>query len=149
MNDGPQYPSYPGPDNGDGHPSGQWPPGYGQAPTPPPGYGQPPPLPGYGQAPPTGGHGFPPQTYGYAPAPPATNGKAVAGLVLGIVSMVFCWLGFLIGIAAIVFSVLAHKEISARPPGTTSGSGLATAGLVTGILGTVIWGGIIALMIWA
>lgn len=158
MSDGPQYPSYPGEE-----PSpGATPPGYGQAP-PPPGYGQAPPPPGYGQAPPPPGYGQVPPAYGQVPppgygqvppgygygyqGPPKTNGKAVAGLVLGIVSILFCYLGVLIGPVAIILSVMAGKEITAQPPGTAGGKGMATAGLVTGIIGTVIWGAVVALVV--
>jgi hypothetical protein len=114
----------------------------------PPGYGQAPP-PGYGQVPPG---------YGYPPAPPTSN-KAVAGLVLGIASILFCYLGLLLGPAAIIVSVLARKDIDAAqtrfqhgyqtgpPQGPVRGKGMAITGLVTGIIGTVIWGGFLALVI--
>lgn len=144
MTDRPQYPSYPADDSSGTTPPAA--PGYGQAP-PPPGYGQAPPPPGYGQVPP--GHGQLPPGFGYGYAPPQapTNGKAVAAMVLGIVSIVFCYLGVLIGPAAIVVSVLASRELGAQPPGAVPGKGMATAGLVTGIIGTVIWGAIITLII--
>ncbi|MET0928950.1 MAG: DUF4190 domain-containing protein [Aeromicrobium sp.] len=161
MSDGPQYPSYPGEDAPSGaqpapgaspsHGQVPPPPGYGQAP-PPPGYGQAPP--GYGQAPPAYGQ-VPPPGYGQAPhgygygyqGPPKTNGKAIAALVLGILSIVFCYLGVLIGPVAIVLSVMASREIAAQPPGTAGGKGMATAGLVTGIIGTLIWGVLDALVL--
>lgn len=158
MSDRPQYPSYPG-DEGQPPAAGQQPgqsppeqqpPAYGQV--PPPGYGQTPPAygqappPGYGQVPP--GYGQPPQPgfghvppgYGQPPAPyvPSST-KAVFSLVLGIVSILFCYLGALLGPAAIILSVLAGREIDERP-GALAGKGMATAGLVTGIIGTVIWG---------
>lgn len=139
MSDRPQYPSYPG----DGEPAGgQPPPGYGYPPPPP---SQPPPY-GYvpqGYAP----QGQPPQGYGYPPNPPRSNGMAITSLVLGILSIVSCWLGVVLGILAVVFSIVARKQISAQAPGTMTGTGMATAGLVTGIVGTLIWGGIIALMV--
>ncbi|MET0930437.1 MAG: DUF4190 domain-containing protein [Aeromicrobium sp.] len=159
MSDRPSYPSYPGEDEPSTQPTyGQvpQPPDHGQ--TPPPGYGQVPPAygqvpPGYGQVPP--GYGQVPPAYGQAPpgygygyqAPPKTNGKAVAGLVLGIVSILFCYLGLLIGPVAIILSVMAGREITAQPPGTAGGKGMATAGLVTGIIGTVIWGAVVALIV--
>jgi hypothetical protein len=119
------------------------PPGYGQA--PPPGYGQVPP-PGYGQVPPPGYAHLPLLGYGFAPAVPTSN-KAVAGMVLGIVSILFCYLGVLIGPVAVVFSVLARRDIDARLPQPMNGRGMATAGLVTGIIGTLIWAAVIALII--
>ena len=60
------------------------------------------------------------------------NGFAVAALVLGIISIVLCFIPFLSGIIAIlaiVFGIIALK--SAR-------RGMAIAGLVTGILGLLL-----------
>lgn len=128
MSDQPQYPSYPGSDG----PQGQQPPAYGQ-----PAYGQQPPAygqPAYGQQPPA-----------YGP-PPRTNGKALWGMIAGIVSLVFCYVGLLIGPVAIVLSILGKKDI-ARSNGTQTGSGMATAGLVTGIVGTAVWAVLIALLV--
>lgn len=176
MSDHPQYPTYPGDDGS--KPSqpapDQQPPGYGQAPPQqgfgqvPPGYGQVPPQQGLGPPPGYGQQGYghvppgygPPPGYGYPYAPvPATSTKAVVSLVLGIVSIVFCYLGVLIGPAAIVLAVIAKREIGEASPGpyvapgqptpTPSGSGMATAGLVTGIVGTVIWGALDVLTIIA
>lgn len=69
-----------------------------------------------------------------APPPrPRTNGFAVAALVLGIVGL--C--GF-IGILGLIFGVLAKEKI--RQTGQ-AGEGLATAGIVLGIIsivGTVV-----------
>jgi hypothetical protein len=141
VSDHPQYPTYPGDDGSEPtKPSQEQPlPGYGQQPLP--GYGQAPP-PGYGQAPPPGYGQQPPSGYGYPPPYRPTPTQAVFSLVLGVISILFCYLGVLIGPAAIVLSVVARKDIESKPPGTMSGAGLATAGLVTGIIGTVIWGAI-------
>jgi len=68
------------------------------------------------------------------------NGIAVASLVLGIVSIVFSWIWFLAlpaGIVAIVLGVKARKLGGPK-------AGMATAGLVMGIIGTVL-GGIVAI----
>jgi hypothetical protein len=146
VTDRPQYPSYPGDDDAPAAPAGTEPlPGYGQM---PPAYGQPA-IPGHGQAPPPAYGQVPPPGYGYGYPPPqaSTNGKAVAGLVLGIVSIVFCYLGVLIGVAGIILSVMAGREINSQPPGAVPGKGMATAGLVTSIIGTVIWGAVVVLMI--
>ena len=157
MSDQPQYPRYPGEDPEPAPGSTQ---GWGQAP-PPPAYGQAPPS--YGQTPPAYGqtpeHGFgpPPQQqgygypqphpgYGYAPRPQSST-KAVLGLVFGIVSILFCYVGLLIGPAAIVLSVMARKEIDEAPHGAIEGRGMAIAGLATGIIGTVIWAAVIALIV--
>ncbi|MGI6498315.1 MAG: hypothetical protein ACOX0U_05775 [Oscillospiraceae bacterium] len=63
------------------------------------------------------------------------KGKAIASLVLGIVSLIFAWIGYfaIIGIAAsivgIVLSVSAKKTL---PP---QEAGIATAGMVCSIVG--------------
>ena len=59
---------------------------------------------------------------------------AVWSLILGIGSLV-C-LGFVAGIPAIILSSSAKRRIR-ESGGMLSGSGLATAGLITGIIGTV------------
>ena len=62
-----------------------------------------------------------------------SNGLAVASLVLGIVSIVFSffiqWLGLIIGIVGIVLGVMAKKK---------NPCGMATAGLVLSIIGTIL-----------
>jgi prepilin-type processing-associated H-X9-DG protein len=61
-----------------------------------------------------------------------TSRKAVLSLVLGVASML-CWV--VTSIPAIVLAILSIREISASN-GRLRGTGLAIAGLVTGILGT-------------
>jgi hypothetical protein len=89
--------------------------------------GQPPPpgQPGPGQYPAPG-------QYPVAAAP--ASGKATTSLVLGIVSLVFC--GLLLGIPAMIVARQAKQEIRASN-GHMGGEGLATAGFVTGLLGTL------------
>src|SRR5437763_1134677 len=65
------------------------------------------------------------------PPRPTTNGLAVASLVLSIV-----WLGGLGSLLAVIFGARARGQVN-RSQGTQSGSGLATAGLVIGILGVI------------
>ena len=61
-----------------------------------------------------------------------SNGYAIAALVLGIVSIVFSfflqWLGLILGIVGIILAVIAKKK---------NPTGMATAGLVLSIIGTV------------
>jgi len=92
---------------------------------PPGGYGAPPPG-GYGGPPPPGGYG------GYGAPAAGTSKKAIWSLVLGIVGLCFC--GFFTGIPAIILSRSAKSDIARTGQG---GSGLATAGLVLGILAIV------------
>lgn len=98
------------------------------------GYG-PPPL---GQVPPGYGHGYGPQ--------PPSSGKAVASMVVGIISILFCYLGLILGIVAICLSVSSRNDIRRAGP-QLRGEGFATAGLVTGIIGTVIWGLVLVFII--
>ena len=77
------------------------------------------------------------QEYYPPPPPPAqTNGKSVAALVLGILAIVVPYIGFLFGIIAIILSSISLKEIRIRQE---QGRGLAIAGLVCGIVGTIIY----------
>ncbi|MCU6707734.1 DUF4190 domain-containing protein [Paenibacillus sp. J5C_2022] len=89
-------------------------------------------------------------SYGYqqppSPYPPKTNGKAITALVLGILAITIPYLGFIIGIIAIIFASLAFKEIKQRQE---QGRGLAIAGLVCGIIGTALYAIIIILFVVA
>lgn len=82
-------------------------------------------------APPTTG---PAPVYGMAPK---TNGKAVTSLVLGILSLVSC--GPFTGIPAIILGTRARAEIR-QAAGAEDGEGLATAGSITGWIGTILLG---------
>ncbi len=68
------------------------------------------------------------------PSPAGTSGKAVASLVLGIMS-VFC--NVLAGLPALIVGILALREIG-RSRGRIAGSGLATAGVITACAGTLL-----------
>lgn len=68
----------------------------------------------------------------------ASNGLAVAGLVLGITSIIFCWWGILSitqAILAIVFSSIGIHNVSLGAPR----KGMAVAGLVCGIVGLIAY----------
>lgn len=69
------------------------------------------------------------------PARSTTNGLAIASLVTGIAGFIFLWgIGPLL---ALVLGTRAKKEIK-RSNGTQRGSGLATAGIILGIVGLFI-----------
>jgi hypothetical protein len=125
-------------------PPGWAPPGGWPAPgTPPPGVQHPA---GFGPPP-----GYPPQPpqypYQYGPPPPSYSpyhvprpgrGKAVAALVLGVLSIVMFWSAFLdslLVIAAVAFGVVALHE---GPSGSGSPRGMAIAGLVCAAIGTLL-----------
>ena len=76
---------------------------------------------------------LPPGQFPVPPVPPNSS-KATTSLVLGIVSLVAC--GLLLGIPAMIVSRQAKREI-AESRGTLGGEGLATAGFVTGLIGTI------------
>lgn len=78
--------------------------------------------------------------------PQKSNGKSIAALVLGILGLVIPYAGFVIGIVAIVLATMAFKEI--RLSGE-QGRGLAIAGLVLGIIGTVFYGIILLILLFA
>ncbi|MGZ6801292.1 MAG: DUF4190 domain-containing protein, partial [Mycobacteriaceae bacterium] len=91
---------------------------------PAPSYGPPPPS--YGPPPPPS-YGY--QNYGAQPSR-ATNGMAIASMVLGIL-----WLCGLGSVLALVFGYVAKSQISER---NESGSGMAIAGIVLGWIGVGI-----------
>jgi hypothetical protein len=94
---------------------------------------------GYPAAPPPAYPGAPPQAYpGAYPyqAPRQGNGKATAGLVLGILAIVLFWIPFgdvALDVLAIVFGALGLREAK-RGAG---GRGKALAGLICGIIGAI------------
>lgn len=119
--------------------------------TPPPGYGPPPygasgpaaypPTPGDNPyAAPTAAAAPSHAAYGYAYSQPSmlpTSGKAIASMVIGICSIVIYILGFILGPLAIGLWASARNDFKQMPP-RYKGQGLATAGLVTGIIGSLI-----------
>ncbi len=132
---------YAQPEPGYGPPSGYPPPG--PAYMPPPGY--PPPGPAYMPPPgyPQPGPGYmPPPRYAQSflpggvyvsPIPDPNKGMAIAGFVLGIVSLCLLCVpvvGTLVAALGIVFSAVGQKSVTSR--------GLAVAGLVLSIIATVI-----------
>jgi hypothetical protein len=103
---------------------------YGQQP-----YGQQP----YGQQPyPPAPYGPPPMPYGYGPQPRRSNGKAVTAMVLGILSILLCWLFFFdaaLVIPGLIFSLIAMSETKGAGG---SGRGMAVAGLICTLIGAVL-----------
>jgi hypothetical protein len=133
----------PGWDQGGTRPYEQQPyPAAGYPPPPPPGYGQPPapyPPQGYGQPPPPYGHpGYPPYAAFTPPRP--DHPQSTLALILGICGLVFgfaCGIGFLASPFAWALGHHAVKDIRASG-GQLGGEGNAKAGMVTGIVGTVL-----------
>jgi uncharacterized protein DUF4190 len=117
-----------------GKPEHPVPPEYAPYGTPYPGpYGPPP---GNVAPGPTSYGAPPPPNWNAYPAPQAGNGKAVASLVLGIVSIVMCWLTLFNAVfivLALIFGVLALNDSRSR---NGAGRGMAVAGLVCCAVGT-------------
>jgi hypothetical protein len=91
-----------------------------------------------------------PQSFTFSPAPqqytpPKTNGKSIAAMVLGILAIVLPYIGFLIGIVAIIFASISLKEVKRNQE---QGRGMAIAGLVCGIVGTAIYALIILVVVF-
>lgn len=94
---------------------------------------------------------YPPQPNGYPYQQPVyiakkTNTKSIVSLILGIASIMLPYIGFFIGIAGIIVSSLSLKELKQRPE---DGKGLAISGLVTSIIGTLIYGAILFIFVLA
>ncbi len=82
--------------------------------------------------------GPPPAFYPYPqPVGLPTSGKAIASMVLGIMSIIMYFMGFILGPLAIGLWASSRSEIKQIPP-TRKGQGMAVAGLVTGIIGTLL-----------
>lgn len=98
---------------------------------------QPNPQPGWGPA-----YGPPPGMPYPVYVPPPTHGKALASMIVGIVSLVLCF-GYGIGLlgspVAWWLGARSLKEIDAAP-GRYSGRGMAQAGQILGIIGTILLG---------
>jgi hypothetical protein len=121
----------PGEPTGFGAPAGP-PAGYGAPAGEPTGYG----APAYGQQP--AGAPFGQQPGGFGGHVTPKNGLGVAALVLGILSLPAAFtviFGVLFGVLAIIFGVLGRGRAK---KGQANNGGMATAGLVLGILGVVL-----------
>jgi hypothetical protein len=82
-------------------------------------------------------------------APQSTDAKAIVALVLGVLSLLggFCWLGLPLGIPAIIFGSLAHRDIR-KSAGLAGGTGMATAGMVLGSIGSLCFLGLVGFTVW-
>ncbi|MEU7059695.1 DUF4190 domain-containing protein [Streptomyces sp. NPDC046197] len=120
-------------------------PGYGY-PQSGPGYGYPQSGPGYGYPQPGAAHPVaPPVAYpqgpGYGMPMQPSNGMGTTGLVLGIIGLVcsltfILWFfGVLLGILGIIFGAIGRGKANR---GEATNKGAATAGLVCGIVATVV-----------
>ena len=89
-----------------------------------------------------------PNPNGKIPSNPSDKKKAIASMVCGIIGVVLGWTGVLaiVGLVVSIIGVfLAVKARNGIPVGG-DGRGMATAGLVCGIIG-IVFGGIVALCV--
>lgn len=68
-----------------------------------------------------------------------TDGLAIGALIVGVLSILCSWacIGIILGPTAAIMGFISSQRIK-QMPGTLGGGGLATAGLITGIIGTVL-----------
>jgi uncharacterized protein DUF4190 len=88
--------------------------------------------------------GSPPVTYGI-PGKGLRNGPGTAALVLGIVAVVLSWTvvgGIVLGILAVIFGTVGRVRVK---HGEADNRRSANAGIITGVVGIVLAGGLIAL----
>lgn len=91
------------------------------------------------QSPPPGAPGAP-AAPPYAAGQQPSNGMAVAALVLGIVGVVFVFIfapiAIILGILGVVFGIIGRNRYKANP--AVGRQGLATAGLICGIIAAIL-----------
>jgi thiol-disulfide isomerase/thioredoxin len=79
----------------------------------------------------------------------STDAKAITALVLGIVCIVGTpCVGLPLGVPAIILGALAHRDIR-RSEGMVDGTGLATAGIVLGSLGSILFTCYVGFLVYA
>lgn len=75
----------------------------------------------------------PPPSYGYPQPPPRqSNGLAIASLVCGIIGCLF--FGIILGPLAVIFGAVGLSRANRG----ASGKGMAIAGLILGVIATVV-----------
>lgn len=77
-----------------------------------------------------------------------TDGLSIASLVLGIVSIMSCYVWGLFAIPAVIFGHMSLKKINTSPT-PVAGKGMAIAGLVMGYIGIALQFLIIVIFIFA
>ena len=82
-----------------------------------------------------------------AQAQSGTNGMAIAGMVMGILSLVtICCYGFPFNLLGIIFSAIGLSQIKKSNP-RQSGKGMAIAGLICSILSFLIYAALLVVVI--
>ena len=82
-----------------------------------------------------------------AQAQSGTNGMAIAGMIMGILSLVtICCYGFPFNLLGIIFSAIGLSQIKKSNP-RQSGKGMAIAGLICSILSFLIYAALLVVVI--
>lgn len=81
--------------------------------------------------------GYPPNPQGPQTQQPQGNGLAVAGMVLGIITLLLCWVPFLNWILALLAIVFGAVGIG-RAAKVGRGKGMAITGIVCGAVGAIL-----------
>lgn len=87
--------------------------------------------------------------YGAGAYPPPLEqrrgvGMAITALVLGVLALLFCWTvvgGILFGLVAIIVGFIASRRAKR---GIARRRGMAVAGIVLGLIGLLLWTGLVA-----
>ena len=75
---------------------------------------------------------------------PETSGKAIASFTLNFIGFSFYWWWFsgIWCLLALIFGYQARRDIR-HSNGALTGTGLATTGMIFGVLGMIVYGGLI------
>ncbi len=68
--------------------------------------------------------------------PPKTDGFAITSMVLGIIAVITCYFGIILGTVAVIFGHLSIGKMKREP--SLGGKGMAIAGLATGYVAIAI-----------
>jgi Sec-independent protein translocase protein TatA len=68
--------------------------------------------------------------------PPSADGFAITSMVLGIIAVLTCYFGIILGVVAVIFGHLSLGKMKRDPK--LGGRGMAIAGLATGYVGIAI-----------
>jgi hypothetical protein len=98
-------------------------------------------------APPPGGYDPYGPRYGRGPRRDLLPHRGSAVLTLGILSLVTCFVGIILGIIAWVMGQSDLQEMRAGRM-DSDGEGMTNAGRICGIIGTCLWGGLLALYLF-
>lgn len=69
-------------------------------------------------------------------APPPADGFAITSMVLGIIAVLTCYFGIILGTVAVIFGHISLAKMKKDP--SIGGKGMAIAGLATGYVGIAV-----------